>query len=513
MTIGVTQWLKSFSFKISSEYLKSRLESHPDYPSLTAIQDTLDELGIQSWACHGSIEDLRSENKPFLAHLNIGNGEVRFFQSLKDAEQREKNFSKIWSGNVMFLKKPEVYGNPEHDRQYRSEKKQYLGKIIIFAIFFLCISGLAFYKNNIPLLILFFTNVIGFGLSWLIVQKEFGIRSNVADKICSVSKKSQCEAVILSKGAKLFNWLTWGDIGILYFTFSLVYLLFALITNYKISLQLYYFISVSGLIFPLYSVYYQMQVVKQWCVLCLGVITILALSGTISILQYTGYYDLRLLWKDIIVVLSTVIFLLSLWYLIKEMIQKNLLFAESSRRSLKFRRDPAVFNALLNRQNEKVGNLPNINEAIVFGNSNAISKITIACSPFCGPCVKAHRALESIYKKYPDKMQIAYRFVLETNDSNNNRTEIAKEVVRRARQNPHNAIQNWYRILDINHFRKEFKCDIQIDVSEDIENYIHWSTVENIVATPTFFINGRLLPPLYSWAEFLEITEYEFKEN
>ena len=179
-----------------------------------------------------------------------------------------------------------------------------------------------------------------------------------------------------------------------------------------------------------------MQVVKQWCVLCLGVITILALSGTISILQYTGFYGLRLLWKDIIVVLSTVIFLLSLWYLIKVMIQKNLLFAESSRRSLKFRRDPAVFNALLNRQNEKVGNLPNINEAIVFGNSNAISKITIACSPFCGPCVKAHQALETIYKKYPDKMQIAYRFVLETNDSNNNRTEIAEEVLRRARQSP-----------------------------------------------------------------------------
>lgn len=97
MTTEILKWLKAQSISVSSEYLRKRLESHPDYPSLIAIQDTLEELGISSYACHGTKEELQQENKPFLAHFNYGGGDIRFFKNLERALQKIKEFDKYWS--------------------------------------------------------------------------------------------------------------------------------------------------------------------------------------------------------------------------------------------------------------------------------------------------------------------------------------------------------------------------------------------------------------------------------
>lgn len=47
-TVG--RWLSSMDIKISSALLKEAMQTHPDYPSLLSITDTLDELGIDNAA-------------------------------------------------------------------------------------------------------------------------------------------------------------------------------------------------------------------------------------------------------------------------------------------------------------------------------------------------------------------------------------------------------------------------------------------------------------------------------
>jgi uncharacterized membrane protein len=69
--------------------------------------------------------------------------------------------------------------------------------------------------------------LIGVYFSLLIAQKELGIQNSVSDKICSLAKHSRCESVLFSKGAKLFNWLTWGDVGMVYFRVHYSFYLFA----------------------------------------------------------------------------------------------------------------------------------------------------------------------------------------------------------------------------------------------------------------------------------------------
>ena len=46
----IASWLHHLKIPISSQYIKEKLLSHPDYPSLLSITDTLDEMGIDNAA-------------------------------------------------------------------------------------------------------------------------------------------------------------------------------------------------------------------------------------------------------------------------------------------------------------------------------------------------------------------------------------------------------------------------------------------------------------------------------
>jgi hypothetical protein len=61
----------------------------------------------------------------------------------------------------------------------------------------------------------------------------------------------------------------------------------------------------------------------------------------------------------------------------------------------RLRRNPKLFNALLDKQEFNKNNLPNVDEAIRFGNPAALLQLVIACNPFCSPCAKAHHAIEN----------------------------------------------------------------------------------------------------------------------
>ena len=50
----VMKWLSIQRIPVAESHLRLRLESHPDYPSLVAIQDTFEELSINTYACLGT---------------------------------------------------------------------------------------------------------------------------------------------------------------------------------------------------------------------------------------------------------------------------------------------------------------------------------------------------------------------------------------------------------------------------------------------------------------------------
>jgi protein-disulfide isomerase/uncharacterized membrane protein len=508
----VMKWLRMQHMPVAESHLRLRLESHPDYPSLIAVQDTLEELGINSYACNGTKEELKKENKPFLAHFNMGEGYVLFFKDVATAEKKVKDFDTFWSGSIMFADPIIKYGNMEHDKLYKKEKLNSSFGIAAIILFIGAFLGVAIASGSLPAILLTISNFIGLCFSWLIAQKEFGISNGISDKICSMAKHSLCESVLFSKSAKLFNWLTWGDVGIVYFTSSLLYILISQITNQLFNLEFYYLLSLAGIAFPLYSLYYQWKVVKQWCMLCIGVLTILGINSIIGLTQLStiSLISNRILVNAILLFTGVSSFILAAWLILKSLYQKSLASLTNEIKATRLKRNPEIFAALLEKQEANPINLPEPDEAIRFGNAAAPYQLVIACNPYCGPCAKAHQAIEHLYEKYPGQFSVAVRFALNKNDESDKRVITVKEIMKVAKTKPLESVKDWYSTLNLEKFKELHQTNgEQVDAA--IDKHIVWSREADIKGTPTVFMNGRKLPELYSWVDFVETVEYEIK--
>ena len=504
----VNKWLAQAGMPVSSGYLRLRLQSHPDYPSLIAVQDTLGELGITSNAFQTDKENLLKASQPFLAHFNKGEGQILYFKTLAEAENKVKDFDRHWSGVAMLAERTDKYGNAAYDKLHNQEKQNSFFSIAAVVLLLVAAIGITIWKNAVESLLLLITNAAGLYFSWLIVQKEFGISNSVSDKICSMAKHSRCESVLFSKGAKLFNWLSWGDLGIVYFTSSLLYLLITQLTNHPVNL--YYAISLTGFIFPIYSLYYQWKIVKQWCMLCIAVLAVLVTNGIISL------FNLKTpLWTNDLLYLSALYtfilaFALATWQLLKSLYQKSLASLSNEIKALQLKRNPDIFNGLLLKEEQSPAHLPAPDEAIQFGNPDAPYQIVMACNPYCGPCARAHQAIEELYEKYPGQLSVTVRFALVKNDDTNNNVLAAREIIKAAKQKPYDAVKDWYKLFDMEKYKQLHHTNGEI-VDTAVEKHIDWNKKANIQGTPTFFINGKKLPELYSWVDFTEILSNEIR--
>ncbi|MBI3137136.1 MAG: thioredoxin domain-containing protein [Sphingobacteriales bacterium] len=506
----IEKWLKVNSINISTTYLKKRIESHPDYPSLLAVEDSLVELGIYTNTYYCSIDDLKNHNSNFLAHLNKGAGRILFCESIDDAKKNNKDFEEYWSGNVMILVPTKVYGNIEHTIIRKTEKLTQLFYILSGLLLSLCLTIFFLSFRSIPVILLIMTNSVGVYMCWLISQKEFGVKNIVTDKICGISKNNKCEAVLFSKGAKLFNWLSWADVGFCYFISSIIFIILIHFTSshWATNIQIYYIVSLVALLFPIYSLYYQVAIVKQICMLCIGILIIIFINSIVSLL----YLDLLKVTNTPLSIYVMFVFLqlfsISLWQTFKILYQKGMSNLENEIGIIRFKRDPAIFKAMLSKNIFNEDNLPSKNDLISYGAENANLNLVIACNPFCTPCAKAHHNLENIFSKFPKRVSITIRFALLTNDDNDIKVKAVKEILKAATISPHESINTWYSLLNIEKYKTLFNV-ADIDIENYINYHINWSKKVNIMKTPTIFLNGRQIPELYSWTDFANLIEYE----
>jgi uncharacterized membrane protein len=519
----VSAWLKALKIKVSKTYLSQQLQSHPDYPSLVSIADTLNYLGISAVAYHTDKETMQNNKQPLLLHLNRDGGEINYYKDFFTARQQENYFDKHWTGIVMLADKPTAYGNAEHDKQQKLEKRNRLFTGITIALTAIVYAALSIINFHLPILLLILSNAAGLFFSRLIVQKEFGINNSLGNKICGLAKHSHCEAVLFSKGARLFNWLSWGDVGIVYFSTSLFYLFYTLIAPAG-NIQLYYAISITGLVFPVYSLYYQYKIVKQWCMLCIGVLAAILANGAVSVFSINLSALFTLSTLSTLFTFSAILLLaLSVWQLIKTILLKNLSSLTDKIKYAKLKRNPDVFSGLLIKQEYDSNNMPLLQDPLQFGNPNADLKLVIACNPYCGPCAKAHHAIESLFEKYSDSLLVSIRFTINTGDENDRRIIAAQEVLHAAKQDPFTAVKDWYSEMNIEKFREKHRVNESNEANHqgfsagdemiNLKKQIAWGKKAGITGTPTIFLNGRKIPEQYNWQELSEQLEQQILVN
>ncbi len=510
----VFKWLSHSGIKVSRTYLNQQLQSHPDYPSLVSITDTLDELGIENMSLVVDKERLDELPVPFLAHSPVNGGGFIIVNNTEQQIKQDKEFDKNWDGIVVLAEKPEAWQHSENEKALAKEKIN--RQRIIFSIAaIILVTGLSLFNHfSFSLAALLFVSIAGQGLAILIAQQELGISNEITEQLCNAGKETDCNAVINSKGSKLSKWLNWADAGIIYFSSFL--LLFVSAPGNLLLLSL---LSVLAIPFILFSVYYQWQVMKKWCTLCLLTVSILLVQ---FVLLLPIVLNLVKGGTEIFTVdgLSFAAFIFTsiaaAWLLVvKPALQKNKELAEKSYSLLRFKNNPDIFNALLQQQRQ-VDTIPFEND-LQLGNPDAPVQIMVACNPYCGPCAKTHEILHELVEK--NNIGLIVRFNVKAGEQNDKRTKIIQYILQCLAENGDGPdaikrlLHDWFVMMDEEKFVSAYPLTERADVRQAMKKQEDWIEDADIRATPTIFINGHELPKQYRAADLSILLKGQDKSS
>jgi hypothetical protein len=147
--------------------------------------------------------------------------------------------------------------------------------------------------------------------------------------------------------------------------------------------------------YTLFSFYYQWRVVKQWCVLCLAVQSLLLLGAASA---FTNQLGLPLSALSIgFIIKALLVFMLPAlsWYSIKPYLLKLQQAKTTKREYLRIKFNTEIFETLLKKQ--KTISVPVDGLGIDLGNPAATNTLIKVCSLYCGHCSKDIEKLKSCY--------------------------------------------------------------------------------------------------------------------
>jgi len=502
----ISKWLSEIGIRVSGKYLKQQLQTHPDYPSMLCITDTLESLGIEHAAVQIDKEQLPEIPVPFLAHLTGNGGEWVMVKSRDDLDQQFPHFYDRWKGTVLAAEKTEGWRNIENERELEKER---IGKylVLIFAgILSIIIFTALLTAGTILDAGLLMSALAGILICWLIETKDLGIDNILADQVCGA--KADCNAVIHSKASKLPGGLSWGDIGLIWFTFQFLFLLNSVLSeNTQEANHLLSLCALLYLPFTSFSLFYQWRVAKKWCRLCLIVVGIILVQFALLLpnilingLQWPGYST------SATAILLLIIGIIG-WLSVKRLfVEKKQLEMDKSGLQ-RFKNNTDIFLALLLKQRRV--DTSAWERELQIGNPSGDVQITVACNPYCGPCAKAHQVLNNLVE-VDKELGLTVRFTIYSSIKEDKKTKAVEFIyqlieTRRAISTENELIQYQKKLLndgfewmDFEKFKSKYSILRNFDVNDSLKKHETWGRETNIKFTPTIFLNGYELPKVYN---------------
>lgn len=505
----VARLLKELDIRVSDITVEETLKRHPDFPSLSSLSDALTIWSVEHAPLRlSTIEQLRDLPLPFVAHLRQQGGWFRLITDVQDdsvvywdsitgrGRQSLAQFKQVWDGIVLIAERKEESGKQELDINWQTHRRDKLRKPILYGTAFLSIGALVMllhaYTLNIFQLSWGLTKVLGLCLSIALLAKQLGIQSNVVNQLCKIGSKTNCQSLLDSPGAKLWGWLSWAEVGTVYFATTLGTWLLSP-TNLLISV-----LALFALPYILFSVYYQAKIAQIWCPLCLGVQGILLTEGLLSLASI-----FKLTHTNTIIVNDCLIFtivgsvVLMSWLLIKPLLISSLKMSVEHDKVLSFKRDIKVFNTLLDNTKQMTA-LPKTLRPIWLGKNNAEYVLTFVTNPYCNHCAKKHQQVLDLMAK---QQNIAVRIVFLVVNSREDRVmQMVGHLM---------ALEHTQAVLSLNDWFDRKEHDYSAWSSKyplsngHLPNYdmaiqhAEWCNEAGIKFTPAIFLNEKKIPDQY----------------
>lgn len=225
-TEATRQLLRQLAVPVTATTINVTLESHPDFPSLYSISDTLKKWKVESIAMQTEAGKLNELPVPFIAHLKNKGGYFCIVTGVKknivwyvheNGKIKGKSravFLNEWSGVALLAEASERSGEKNYKTEREKEVIQGLRLPFIITCF-LCLISIYTLTNlgNGPFLlwaVLAVLKLAGCFVTSLLLWAEVDKANPVLQQICSGTKNTNCNAVLSSKGAKLFSLVSGG---------------------------------------------------------------------------------------------------------------------------------------------------------------------------------------------------------------------------------------------------------------------------------------------------------------
>ena len=514
-------FLKQLGVKVNNTTVNETLQNHPDWPSLLCITDSLNKWNIPNGAGKTDAEKIDELPTPFIAYTNDRENPLFIVTKVTETiEGYQKNynrtfiekkteFTKKWTG-VYLIAEPDGHSG-EHNYEI-NRRKILFNSLIPFGAFIILLIAFCFYLNKIVSTTATSLNVTGIYLQYFILLSgvivtslllwyEIDKDNPLLQKVCTGIAKGNCNAILTGKQSKVFNWLSWSEVGFFYFTGSLLTLLFV-----ENSIPLVAWLNILALPYTVFSIYYQGKVVKQWCVLCLAVQALL-LSGGVNVMASNFLFELpQLSFLSIAYFLLLYALPISMWYAIKPYVLQLQEAKNTKREYFRIKFNTEIFETLLKKQKEIT--IPTDGLGINLGNPDASNTIMKVCNPYCGPCSKAHPKIEELLEQNAN-MKVKIIFTT-PNKEDNPAIKPVRHLLAIAEQNNNEKIikqslDDWYlpEKKDYDLFAAKYPLNGAYSTASGelggaIEAMDNWCKKMEISFNPTIFINGYQLPNAYS---------------
>ena len=501
--------VKKLNLKISKNALKTAFKFHPDYPSLSALSDILSEWNVDNLAIKISPQQLTEITFPAIAHIddsgegyfvlleNFENQHITYWDSKKGTiTESIELFTAKWQGVTLLLEITQKSAEPNFTEISRKQTFANAEKWVGFIT--LALIGLGGFiisetwQNSALWIIL----VLGIAVSTVLLLGEYGIKSPTIEKLCNLNNQTNCDTVLASSGSKLFQYFSWAEIGFWYFVGSSIFTLICFLSNKFDYLNTLTIVSMCALPYTIFSVYYQGQIVKKWCTLCLIIQTILVLE---FVVLYNNNSLTTFSINSVYLLIISLLIPTALWGFIKPSLEKVRTLPDLKRSVMAYKYNTNLFINHLENQRYVHTGVSNI----TAGNPKASVLITMVSNPFCGPCAKAHEALEKLLESYADYVKVEYVFT-----GNAKSEEVIKHLCSLPEAQQDEALHYWYKTVNYEKWSAKFPIKIIQESENQLLEHREWSNQAEIIHTPTFFINGKELVSPYG----IEDLKYHLKE-
>lgn len=514
---AVIALLRLLKIKVNKYSVVDTLKSHPDWPSLLSISDALKKWHVPNAAARATIDEIDQIPTPFLVQTRDINQPLYIVTDMlgdqinildKDFSKTigisRSDFNKKWTG-VFLLPEPETYAIEAN--YIENFRQSWLNTLLPIALTLIGIFASLYnllHTQFTPIthsklfsILEFSILLTGIVISILLLWYEIDKNNPVLQKVCTGMTKGDCNAILSSKQSRLFSWLSWSEVGFIYFGGSFLTLLFLNPLSYAISfLAFFHFLAIP---YTGFSIYYQWKIVRQWCVLCL-VVQALLVIGFINSLTIPISWSF--LGSPNLVFTTLLLYSIPamLWFVIKPVILRLQKSQDTELEYNRFKYNTEIFDSLLKK--EPLPIIPGEELGINIGKPDATNMLIKVCNPYCGPCAKAHPKIENLLHEV-DNLKVKIIFTSKNDDHDRGKAPVS-HLLAIAEQNDsklkERSLDDWYLAekKDYKLYAEKYPLNGELAKQGDkINSMSEWCTAVNIEHTPTFFLNGYKVPDAY----------------